>query len=53
MINGQQYIFAAVYTTNVRTVNFLSKTLRALESFREGLVLVGEFDITLPGRLVG
>lgn len=48
MLHGQCYTFASIYTLNTGTVNFLARTLRMLEKFSEGfLILGGDFNLTL------
>lgn len=45
---GVRYTFASIYAPNDGTVNCLAKTLRILEKFREGcLILGGDFNLTL------
>lgn len=47
-LHSQCYTFASIYAPNKGTVNFLAKTLRMLEKFREGcLILGGDFNLTL------
>lgn len=51
VIHGQQYTIAAIYAPNMGTVKFLAETLRALEKFKEGcLILGGDLNMVLdPG----
>lgn len=45
---GYCYTFASIYAPNTGTVNFLARTLKLLEKFREGfLILGGDFNLTL------
>lgn len=49
LLQGQCYTFAA---PNTRTICYFVKTLRLLEKFREGVVIVGrDFNITLDPTL--
>lgn len=52
MLHGQCYTFASIYAPNTGTVNFLARTLKMLEKFREGfLILGGDFNLTLDPHM--
>lgn len=48
VLHGKRYTFASIYAPNEESVNFLVKTFRKLEEFKEGrLVVGGDFNIVL------
>ncbi|CAH2312162.1 Hypothetical predicted protein [Pelobates cultripes] len=51
-IAGHPYTLACVYAPNTAQHNFLTRTLHALERFREGmLILAGDLNLALDPRL--
>lgn len=52
MLHGCCYTLAAIYAPNVGTVDFIEKTLKRLDMFKEGFVIVGgDFNIILDLKL--
>lgn len=50
--HSQCYMLASIYAPNVGTVNFLAKTLKMLEKFREGCLILGsDFNFILDPNL--
>lgn len=47
-LHGVRYTFASIYAPNEGSVNFLVRTFRKLEEFREGCLMVGgDFNLGL------